>query len=124
MIAQTNFSPCGSDYRARNCALPSVCRRGAVALGRRAAERVKNAGGEGRMARPKAVVREIAATTRATPLALAPLIQPYRKLGKVSLRVERMQRFARLSRGRNNGDGSWSLASDELDDLEYLCADG
>jgi hypothetical protein len=76
------------------------------------------------MARPKAVVREIAATTRATALALAPLIQPYRKLGKVSLRVERMQRFARLSRGRNNGDGSWSLASDELDDLEYLCTEG
>jgi hypothetical protein len=75
------------------------------------------------MARPKAVVREIAATTRATPLALAPLIQPYRKLGKVSLRVERMQRFARLSAGRNNGDGSWSLASDELDDLEYLCTE-
>ncbi len=76
------------------------------------------------MARPKAVVREIAATTCATSLALAPLIQPYRKLGKVSLRVERMQRFARLSRGRNNGDGSWSLASDELDDLEYLCTEG
>jgi hypothetical protein len=35
-----------------------------------------------------------------------------------------MHQRARLSRGRNNGDGSWSLASDELDDLEYLSPEG
>ena len=35
-----------------------------------------------------------------------------------------MHQLARLSRGRNNGDGSWSLASDELDDLEYLTPEG
>jgi hypothetical protein len=62
--------------------------------------------------------------SRAIPLALAPLLLPYRKHGKLSLRVERMPQRARLSHGRNNGDGSWSLASDELEDLEYLAPEG
>ncbi len=31
-----------------------------------------------------------------------------------------MQQQARLSNGRNNGDRSWSLAMNELGDLEYL----
>jgi hypothetical protein len=61
---------------------------------------------------------------RSIPVTLAPLLQPYRKEGRLSIRVERMHQLARLSRGRNNGDGSWSLASDELDDLEYRSPEG
>lgn len=57
---------------------------------------------------------------RAIPLDLAPLIAPYRRHGRLSLRVERLPPRARLSRGHNNGDRSWSLLSDELDDLTYL----
>lgn len=53
-------------------------------------------------------------------LDLAPLIAPYRKHGRLSLRVERLPHRARLSRGHNNGDRSWSLMSDELDELAYL----
>jgi uncharacterized protein YgiM (DUF1202 family)/predicted pyridoxine 5'-phosphate oxidase superfamily flavin-nucleotide-binding protein len=72
----------------------------------------------------KTVAREMPLPARAIPLALAPLLQPYRKHGRLSLRVEHMLQLARLSRGRNNGDGSWSLATDELDDLEYLAPEG
>lgn len=53
-------------------------------------------------------------------LDLMPLIAPYRKHGRLSLRVERLPHRARLSRGHNNGDRSWSLMSDELDGLAYL----
>ena len=56
----------------------------------------------------------------AVALELAPLIAPYRKHGRLSLRVERLPHRARLSRGHNNGDRSWSLMSDELDGLTYL----
>ena len=58
------------------------------------------------------------------PLALAPLIAPYKKRGRVKLRIERLPRRARLSQGQNNGDGSWSLMLDELEDLQYLPPDG
>jgi hypothetical protein len=54
------------------------------------------------------------------PLALAPLIAPYRKRGRVRLRIERLPRHARLSHGQNNGDHSWSVMLDELEDLKYL----
>lgn len=56
----------------------------------------------------------------AVPIELAPLVAPYRKHGRLSLRVERLPPRARLSRGHNNGDRSWSLMSDELDNLSYL----
>jgi Bacterial SH3 domain len=59
-------------------------------------------------------------TPSAVALELAPLIAPYRKHGRLSLRVERLPHRARLSRGHNNGDRSWSLMSDELDGLTYL----
>jgi len=72
----------------------------------------------------KSVTGPRAAPSRTIPLQLAPLLLPHRKQGRLSLRVERMHQLARLSRGRNNGDGSWSLASDELDDLEYLIPEG
>src|SRR5258707_14966607 len=54
------------------------------------------------------------------PLDLAALLAPYKRHGRLTLRVERMPQRAKLSAGRNNGDGSWSLASDELEDLNYL----
>ncbi|HKU53834.1 MAG TPA: hypothetical protein VJP60_00595, partial [Rhizomicrobium sp.] len=54
------------------------------------------------------------------PLDLAALLVPYKRHGRLTLRVERMPQRAKLSAGRNNGDGSWSLASDELEDLNYL----
>ena len=57
---------------------------------------------------------------RAIALDLAPLIAPYRKHGRLSLRVERLPPRGRLNRGQNNGDRSWSLKSDELDGLAYL----
>jgi len=51
------------------------------------------------------------------PLDLASLLVPYKRQGRLSLRVERVPQRAKLSAGRNNGDGTWSLASDELEDL-------
>jgi SH3 domain-containing protein len=53
-------------------------------------------------------------------LDLLPLLAPYRKHGRLAVRVERLPPRARLSRGHNNGDRSWSLLSDELDGLIYL----
>jgi len=64
------------------------------------------------------------APTAEIALDLAPLIAPYRKFGRLSLRVEGLAPRARLSRGHNNGDRSWSLYSDELEGLSYLPAAG
>ncbi len=77
-----------------------------------------------RAAEPAPLKAIVVAPASPVPLALAPLLAPYRKKGRLSLRVERVPQQARLSRGRNNGNGSWSLASDELDDLDYLPPDG
>src|SRR5258708_39229498 len=63
---------------------------------------------------------EIAAAPERVPLDLAQLLSPYRKHGRLSVRIERLPHRARLSRGHNNGDRSWSLATDELDGLEYV----
>ncbi len=63
---------------------------------------------------------EAAAAPRAIPLALTPLLSPHKGRERLSLRIERLHHLARLSRGRNNGDGSWSLWPDEVDDLAYL----
>jgi len=54
------------------------------------------------------------------PFDLMNLVAPYGRDRRVSLRVERMPSRARLSRGRNNGDGSWSLTRDELEGLLYF----
>jgi len=51
------------------------------------------------------------------------LVAPYRRRGRLSLRVEHVPQRARLSAGRNNGDGSWSLGSDELEGLTYQAPD-
>lgn len=60
---------------------------------------------------------------KAIPLRLTPLIAPYRSKGLYALRVERVPQLARLSRGRNNGNGSWSLTPEEADGLEYIGPD-
>src|SRR5579863_182683 len=54
------------------------------------------------------------------PLDLAPLLSPYRQYKNLSLRIERLPDRARLTKGRNNADHTWSLTPDELDDLVYL----
>jgi hypothetical protein len=56
------------------------------------------------------------------PIDLSPLVAPYRKRGRVTVRVERLPHRARLSHGQNNGDRSWSVALDELEGLAYLPA--
>lgn len=54
------------------------------------------------------------------PLELSALLAPYRRHGRLGVRVERLPRRARLTAGHNNGDRSWSLAPDELDGLAYM----
>jgi len=54
------------------------------------------------------------------PFDLMNLVTPYGRDRRVTLRVERMPIRARLSRGRNNGDGSWSLTREELEGLLYF----
>src|SRR6478752_5457185 len=57
---------------------------------------------------------------RTVPLDLLPLLKPFKRQGRLSLRIERLPQRAKMSAGRRNSDGSWSLASDELEDLTYL----
>jgi Bacterial SH3 domain len=61
-----------------------------------------------------------AVASRAVPLELKPLLSPYRKHGRFTLRIENLPQSARLSAGQNNGDRTWSLALDELDDLFFF----
>jgi hypothetical protein len=61
-----------------------------------------------------------ASAGRGIALDLAPLIASYRRRGRFSLRIENLPQGARFTAGRNNGDRSWSLASDELDELFYV----
>ncbi len=57
---------------------------------------------------------------RAIAIDLRPVISAYRKRGRFMLRVEKLPQSARFSAGQNNGDGSWSLLLDELEDLIYF----
>ena len=61
---------------------------------------------------------------RAVPLDILPLLTPFKKRGRLSVRVEKLPIQARLSAGRNNGDRSYSLMLDELEDLSYLAPEG
>jgi hypothetical protein len=56
------------------------------------------------------------------PLPIAELLEPYDLHRGLSIRIERLAHGARLSKGRNNGDRSYSLAPDDVDDLEYVPA--
>ncbi len=64
------------------------------------------------------------AAPRCIPLNIAPLLAPHKKHGRLSLRIERLPQKSRLSRGSRNNDGSWSLATDELEDLTYQLPPG
>jgi hypothetical protein len=57
-------------------------------------------------------------------LNLAPFLAPYRRNTRLTIRVERLPHRGRLTRGRNNGDRSYSLMPDELDGLSYLPPEG
>lgn len=61
---------------------------------------------------------------RGVPLEILPLLAPFKKRGRLTVRVEKLPIQARLSAGRNNGDRSYSLMMDELEDLEYLAPEG
>ncbi|HWD48738.1 MAG TPA: hypothetical protein VG309_02355, partial [Rhizomicrobium sp.] len=65
-----------------------------------------------------------AAHTPAIPLDIVSLLVPYRRHGRLALRIEQMPQNSRMSRGRNNGDRSWSLAEHELNDLSYHLPQG
>jgi len=51
---------------------------------------------------------------------VAPLLTPYGQHRSLALRIELLPEGARLSRGHNNGDHTWSLKPDDLDGLVYL----
>jgi hypothetical protein len=90
---------------------------GAMAL--RAAERAKKPTAGTGSAKSKSSLQATDGGLCTVPLELAPMLAPHRKRGRLSLRIEHLPQRARFSAGRNNGDNSWSLATDELEDLEY-----
>ena len=57
------------------------------------------------------------------PLDIAPLLSPYLQQGKLSIRIERLPPRSRLSKGRNNGDATFSLKPNELNDVFFLPAE-
>jgi len=57
---------------------------------------------------------------RRIPVDFRPLLKPHKKAGRLRLRIERLPQGAKLSAGRRCEDNSWSLASDELQDLHFL----
>jgi len=58
------------------------------------------------------------------PLDLAPLLSPYAHYRRLSVRIEQLPPQARFSKGSNNGDRTWSLKPNDLDDLEFLPPEG
>ncbi len=56
----------------------------------------------------------------AIPLELTSLLSPFKGRGRLTLRIERVPEGARLSAGSNNGDRTWSVARDELENLFYI----
>src|SRR6266571_4174734 len=77
-----------------------------------------------RLSDSKRGAAEAPAAQSAIAVKLGPLLSPYKKQGRLSVRIERLPQLARLSAGRNNGDNSWSLTLDELEDLAYLPPEG
>ena len=64
----------------------------------RASERGKMPATRDGLAKTPSAARATAVAARAIPLRLASLLQPYRKEGRLSLRVERMQQLGTYSR--------------------------
>jgi hypothetical protein len=54
------------------------------------------------------------------PVDFRPLLKSHQAAGRLCLRIERLPQGAKLSAGRRGADNSWSLASDELEDLHFL----
>ncbi|HXP76031.1 MAG TPA: SH3 domain-containing protein [Stellaceae bacterium] len=82
------------------------------------------AAGANRVAELTRAMVRVKVAPSAVPLDLAPLLSPYEGYKHLSLRVERLPTRARLSKGRNNGDRTWSLTLDELDGLVYVPPEG
>src|SRR5262249_24984898 len=76
--------------------------------------------GADRVSKTSRATASAAAPQGGIPLVLEPLLEPCRGSSRLGVRVERLPDKARLSRGNNNGDHTWSLMSDELDGLLYL----
>jgi hypothetical protein len=53
-------------------------------------------------------------------LNLRHFLDPFKGKGRLFIRVERLPQQTSLSAGQRSGDGSWSLASDEIDGVHYL----
>jgi hypothetical protein len=60
------------------------------------------------------------APLRAIPVDLRPVISAYRRRGRFMLRIENLPQLARFSAGQNNGNCTWSLQLDELEELIYF----
>ncbi|HEY4274882.1 MAG TPA: hypothetical protein VGM68_05320, partial [Rhizomicrobium sp.] len=69
---------------------------------------------------PARALPDQAVASRAIPIDLRPVISAYRRRGRFQLRVEKLPQGSRFSAGQNNGDASWSLLLDELEDLVYF----
>jgi hypothetical protein len=54
------------------------------------------------------------------PVDFRPLLKPHKAAGRLCLRIERLPQGAKLSAGHRSANDSWSLASDELEDLHFL----
>jgi Bacterial SH3 domain len=74
--------------------------------------------------RVRGTIAEAQPTNAWIAFDIAHLLAPFRKHGRLSVRVERVPQLARFSAGRNNGNNSWSFATDELNELRYLPAEG
>ena len=66
------------------------------------------------------LVKSCDADNQGIPLDLESLLSPYRHHKQLSIRIEQLPQLARLSKGRNNGDCTFSLKPDELPSLVYL----
>ncbi|HEX5279008.1 MAG TPA: SH3 domain-containing protein [Micropepsaceae bacterium] len=56
----------------------------------------------------------------AIPLGLSALVAPYREHGTLLFRIERLPRRARLTLGRNNGNSTWTLNENEIENARYV----
>lgn len=61
---------------------------------------------------------------RPIPVRLHRLLEPHKKHGKLTLRIEKLPSRARFSSGTLTGDRAWSLTREELDGLNYLLPEG
>lgn len=86
-----------------------------------ASEFPKNTAANARFAKgtPRAS-RSADSEPRTVAIELASLIAPHRGQRRLTIRIENLPQASRLSAGQNNGDGTWSLALDELEGLAYF----